>query len=237
MVSEWHDRQKRPVLNVKNQDSMPLYSKKKFAQLCGKQAAHVSTNIARGKLITTGDLIDTDIEENHELMNKWRMQENMEPLERETESKQPAQKTIDLSGPKEQTEPSPSKSEISALNKRKTLIEIEYKQSKTNETKLKNAKLRGELIPTNMVVDMFGMLGHQFQTQYEHGASELVAEITHKLKVSNELRGEIGEKLTELINKSHKTAIEDAKIAIRNVISAVSGAEMEVPEDDEKEED
>lgn len=210
---------------------MPLYTKKKFAQLCGKSPAHVSTYISRGKIVVNGDHIDSDDPENFELMNKWRVQSGLEAIERTVpkSNETPAERT-------ETTNDKPQKadrSEIAALNREKARAEIEYKKEKAHETRLKNAKLRGELIPTNMVVDLFAMLGHQFQMQYEIGANELAMEMAHKMKVSAEIRGEIGEKLVEIINKSHQRAVNEAKMAVKNIISSVSGHETENPDDDD----
>jgi len=223
-------------LNNNNPGTMPLYSKKKFAQLCGKSPAHVSTNISRGKIEVSGDYIDTDIPENFELMNKWREQSGLDPIEptapTRDESASQAPKTSSTS---ESESSAPNKSETSKLNREKTRVEIEYKAEKAKETRLKNAKLRGELIPTNMVVDLFAMLGHQFQMQYDIGASELVLELCHKLKISEEIRGEIGEKLTEIINNSHKRAVDEAKMAVRNIISSESGAETDDSDGDDLE--
>jgi hypothetical protein len=217
---------------------MPLYSKKDFAKNCGKSPAHVSMAITRGKIILSGDYIDTKIPENLELMNKWRVAEGMEPMVVEVPKKiEPAPNVADPIRPTTDSPnvsaPTPAKSELAALNKEKTRAEIDYKTEKARETRLKNAKLRGELIPTNMVIDLFAMLGHQFQTQYEIGASEMIMELAHKLKISSEIEGEIGEKLTELINNAHQKAVDDAKIGIKNIISAVSGAEMDSGDGDD----
>jgi hypothetical protein len=216
---------------------MPFYSKKDFAKHCGKSPAHVSVAIQRGKITLSGDYIDTNIPENKELMNKWRVAEGMEPIE---DHPQKSNQNINFNDPQRPAHDAPNtsnesvpKSDLSSLNKEKTRVEIDYKAEKTAETRLKNAKLRGELIPTTMVVDLFAMLGHQFQTQYEIGATELIMELCHKLKVSSEIVGEIGQRLTELINVSHEKAIADAKITVKNIISAVSGAETDQNDDDD----
>jgi len=201
--------------------------------MCGKSAAHGSTNITRGKIVCSGSLIDWEDSMNFENMNKWRAQSGMDPLQRTTET--PTSNTPDPSSSKEAPTATKKDSETSALNREKTRADIEYKQQKATETRLKNAKLRGELIPTNMVVELFALLGHQFQTQYEIAANELVLEVTHKMKISDEIRGEIGEKLTATINAAHKRAIDESKIAVRNIISSVSGAEMEKPDEDDPE--
>lgn len=217
---------------------MPLYTKKKFAQLCGKTPAHVSTNISRGKIIVSGDHIDSDIPENFELMNKWRVQSGLEeikPITPETTKTSP--KTPENPKKTENSSQTTNKSAVSRLNREKTIAEIEYKREKAHETRLKNAKLRGELIPTNMVVDLFAMLGHQFQMQYETGANEMVLEMAHKMKLSPEMRGEIGEKLVELINKSHKKAVEEAQNMVKSIIAGVSGHETDENNDHDSEDE
>lgn len=199
--------------------------------MCGKTAAHVSTNITRGKIIVSGDHIDWEDPVNFESMNKWRAQSGMDPLERSTP--EPKQTMIDSKSDaapsNERKQPTPTQ----ALNQEKTRAEIEYKTQKAVETRLKNAKLRGELIPTNMVVELFALLAHQFQTQYEIAANELVLEMAHKFKISDEIRGVVGEKLTETINAAHKRAVDEAKLAVRNIVLSVSGAETEKPDEDD----
>lgn len=219
---------------------MPLFTKSQFAKHCGKQNAHVSMAISRGRLVLSGDYIDSELPENKLVMEKWRASAGLDSSDTTT----PATKTTptdpkNIADPVKPapaaptvTGPAPAKRSISELEAEKKRAEIEWKKEKTKETALKNAKLRGELIPTNMVLDVVAMLGHSFQMQYEQGATAFVLDLVHKLKVSPEIEGEIKEKLVELINISHKKAVDEAKTGVKNVISAVSAAEMEVSEDE-----
>ena len=224
---------------------MALYTKSQFAKHCGKKNAHVSMAITRGRLVLSGDYIDSEIPENKAVMEKWRVAAGMDASDTTTPAtKESSPQAPEISAPAKSTPPAPKvsapsavSSNLSSLEREKKRAEIDWKLEKTQETALKNAKLRGELIPTTMVLDVVGMLGHSFQTQYEIGATNLIMELGHKMKLTPEIEGEIKEKLVVLINKAHKKAIDEAKTGIKNVISAVSSAEIEVTEDEADETD
>lgn len=224
---------------------MALFKVGEFAKHCGKQPGHVSTAVARGRLIKSGKYIDTKIPENKLVMDEWRSK--MSDTERknhpELEEMPPgylAPITVSNSPPaiesRESPEP-PTTSSLSVLNLEKTRGDIEWKRQKTVETELKNAKLRGENIPTDMVLDVISLLGHSFQTSYEAAAQSFLMEFSHKLKIAHEMESELSGKLVESINSAHNSAINEAKKAIKSIVLTVSSVEMKQTDQDDTETD
>lgn len=208
---------------------MPLYTKSSFAKHCGKTSAHVSVALTRKQLVASGDYIDSGIEKNKLTMNKWRAASGLiDATSTQLKISEPSEERPAVPNV---SEPAPLKSSFTELENDKKRADIAWKQEKTTETALKNAKLRGELIPTAMVINLFAMLGHAFQTQYEIGTSNLIMDLSHKAKLSPEIEGEIRSNLIVLINKAHKSAIEDAKKGVRKIVSSVYIEETKVDDD------
>ena len=50
---------------------MPLYGQAEFARLLGKKNSFVSTYITRGKIVKSGDVIDSEVPQNKAIMQKY----------------------------------------------------------------------------------------------------------------------------------------------------------------------
>ena len=121
---------------------------------------------------------------------------------------------------------------IAQIDKAKKQAEILLKESQTRISLLKEQKMRGESIPTDMVADLVSMLGRSFQSSYKNGAFILLMEVSQKTKMSPEVEAEAKGLLVELINKSHSNAIKEAKIGIKNILAEVSDNFEDVEEEE-----
>lgn len=118
----------------------------------------------------------------------------------------------------------PTRTELDA---EKIQAEIEYKREATINKALANSKLRGESIPTVMVVEVIASLGAGLQNAYKTGADALILELSHKYKLPPSALSELKMKLIKLVNTSHDKGIKIAKKNLKTIISNVKAIEVE----------
>lgn len=206
---------------------MALYTKSQLAKLLGKQISWVSTYASekRKKIIMRGDFIDDQIPQNAEFIEKWLAKKVEKDKEAENESPHvPQPKTPNYTPPEvpENWEEIPDDLDSASnktLDRVGKIIEIKRKQAVITLSELKAAKLRGESIPTSLVMDVFTMLGQQLQTSYKDGATNFIMEIAHKAKLDPEIVAELRSGLIKMINTSHHNAITQTKQQIKAAIS------------------
>ncbi len=190
----------------------------------GLKKGYVTMYVKRGKLIADPEtkMIDDRIPQNREWIQKMRLKlEAKQELEESKKKKRPQT----LNKHVEKVDPKPDKIEsgsLADLDRQKKIAEIEYKKEQTEKARLQTQKLRGESIPTKMVINVFGMMGHGFQTNYKNGAESLMMEIAQRTKMSEKNKAFFKGRLTELINESHKNAVRDTKNAFDSLIDEVS---------------
>ncbi len=213
---------------------MALYTRKEICEMCGVAQAAISTNITRGNIIMRGEFVDDAIPENRKIIDRWI--KNKEKKQRGTKRKNdraempvPAEVKPKIKNLKPPDVPAPEKisdkskgedEDYWSVETKKTTIA--YKEAQIRILAIKEANLRGENIPTNLVMAVISLLGQSFQTSYKNGAHMLLMEISHKLKMSPEIEAEFNGKLIESINDSHKNSIKIAKNSIKSILSEVS---------------
>lgn len=231
---------------------MAIYTKSEVATLTGKAKAHISMGIRRNQLVVSvtedgEEKIDTEQGNNATVIKKWTGQEvakkttmvqepvkvvktvktvkakpvikTARPPAKKTESK----KTLGKLEPKIQDVPVSGPSDNLEIAKKKA--DIENKIANTNHKNLQSAKLRGESIPTVMVVGVISELGNGFQLAYKSGAESLMMNFNHKYRIPPEAVAELKLKLIELINFSHNQAVGIAKDTINKILQDNASAE------------
>jgi hypothetical protein len=210
---------------------MALLSRKEFALFCGKNIKSINVYIGRGKIIPSGNFIDTKIPENIIQLQKWGVdpksganKSGLQNIEVPPSPPAKIKPVPDYSKKKKPEVPdvTPDYSKVAesiGLDTQKKQAEIIKIKETTLNTQLRNAKLRGESIPVNMVSDVISALGSGLQTAYKNGADAFMLELSHKHKIPPGVISDLKVKLIELINNSHKRGISIAKKELKNVIS------------------
>lgn len=222
---------------------MALYTRSQFAQLCGKNKAAVSMGLKRGQLILSGDYIDDSIYPNSATKEKWMNalggSVSVQPKKVVSSKKKTTGNLKKVEDPKPRILPAPNVQEpeyssesVSDLDRKKKQAEIKYKESQTRLAELKESKLRGENIPTDMVMNVVSILGHSLQASYKNGAMLLLMEMSHKMKFSPEYEAEMKGRLIDLINSSHSNGISEAKKGIKTIVSEMSATDNLTDEDE-----
>ena len=229
---------------------MAFYKQSELAKLLGKGQAHVTMAVKRGKLLLSGDFVDDTVLENKIWIDRQKANAKQVVDEPKVESVPKVEpipivqakklKEPILSKPKQRilkdfvpTDVERTSESIADLDKAKKEAEIRYKESQTRLSELKEQKLRGENIPTDLVMNVIGMLGHSLQSSYKNGAAQLMHEISTRTKMNVELEAEFNGRLIDLINISHSDAIIEAKKSIKNIINESSSVETIETESDE----
>lgn len=233
---------------------MPLYTKKQIADKYLKSPSTVSKSIARGKLVPSGDYIDSDHPMNAATLKMWqsKMPKDGEDLEPKQKTRSRA-KTKTKSKPKKSTKgrqyakpvmealppPNVSEPEINpdnfgdySLDSQKKRAEIHLKLEQRETARLKNQKLRGESIPTDQVRNVITMLGRSFQSSYKNSADQFLIDACHRLKASPEVESLLKGKLIKMVNESHKNAITEAKKSLRSIIEHNTVVQLNSDEDE-----
>ena len=229
---------------------MAFYKQSELAKLLGKSQAHITMAVKRGKLLLSGDFVDDTVLENKIWIDRQKANAKQVVDEPKVESVSKVEpipivqakklKVPILSKPKQRilkdfvpTDVERASESIADLDKAKKEAEIRYKESQTRLSELKEQKLRGENIPTDLVMNVIGMLGHSLQSSYKNGAAQLMHEISTRTKMNVELEAEFNGRLIDLINISHSDAIIEAKKSIKNIINESSSVETIETESDE----
>jgi len=222
---------------------MAFYKQSELAKLLNKSQAHVTMAVKRGKLLLSGDFVDDTVLENKIWIDRQKANAKQVdepkvesvPIVEAKKLKEPI-----LNKPKQRilkdfvpTDVERTSESIADLDKAKKEAEIRYKESQTRLSELKEQKLRGENIPTDLVMNVIGMLGHSLQSNYKNGAAQLMLEISSRTKMSAEMEADFNGRLIDLINISHSDAIMEAKKGIKSIINESSSIETIESETDE----
>lgn len=225
---------------------MPILSRKEILELCEKNKGSVAMAVKRGNLIQDDSRkIDTSIEHNRIFLKKWLFDAFPENIANEK------MKIISYNFSEEKKEPTPKKekplkstrrrnkepenkteSDSESLEVLKKRAELEFKKSQAELNQLKIKTLKGENIPTDLVVKVFSILGKSFLTSYKNGSKNFVQDVAHKTRMSIEDKSYMESELVKVINQSHKDSLDLAKKELRSVIDTVLNNVLNSDEDE-----
>lgn len=197
---------------------MTLYSKKDFATKCNIETKNLSVYITRKKVICLGDGMIDDADPRNALFLEKRKSktETTETAEEEiplTDTEDVGETTvIQLKRPKksantgENEENIDENASLSALDKRKTLLEVQKKEADLEKVRLQNAKLKGEVIPFGLMNPLIAQNNQSIVTEFKNAGDELILEISKKKTLSGEEVAYLTGKLVYLINDAVRKA-------------------------------
>jgi hypothetical protein len=103
------------------------------------------------------------------------------------------------------------------LAREKLLTSIEKTEVETRLALLKEEKLKGANIPTDMVKTLAGQMGRSYVTKFKDGCEKLIIEISKRKSLSPEESASLRGVLIKIINESIEMALVDMQNGI-NVI-------------------
>lgn len=201
---------------------MALHSKKDFCKLCGIKTKDLSIYIKRGKVVLQGDYVDE-----FQPANAAFLQKNAEkvknviivpeiiierpsvPIETETKKDKP---------------PSIDKSNLTqyALEKEIKLADLQKKEVDTRIALLKEEKLMGVSIPTELVKGVISSLSKSIISSFKDGADNFLIEIAKRKSLTGSEIAECRGILIKIINTSSTRAISESKKSINSIVNEFS---------------
>jgi hypothetical protein len=190
--------------------------------MCGLSAGNLSNYIKRGKVILTGELIDDTKPENIDFLQKFADRK----LEKSNESEQ---NTGEISNePIKSTKKEPAQRQKTtnesegeggySLDRKLKAQELKKKEAETRLLNLKEEKIRGEHIPTELIRSIIILQSQSFVTAFKNGMEDFIT-IVAKTKGMNvnevaEARGE----LIRVINTTANKAVDLAKKGVDSIV-------------------
>lgn len=213
---------------------MPRYTRREFSDLCGIEPKALAVYVGRNKVI---------LNENGEVDTAVAM--NMAFLEKKTGKKEIESPVVVLAEPqkKSRIKTTPTPKEPVIQRKEKPIrnkhyktndevenlttnfemdnalkrLDMEKKELEVEKLKIQNAKLNGEVIPTELVKMIFAQHFKSVTTAFHQGADNFITEITKRLDLKRDEMVKLRKELVEIINQAVNDSIEDSKGSIDNI--------------------
>lgn len=225
-----------------------LVKKARFAEMCGKSRAYISRYVTINKIVTNEQgLIDTDHPANAAFLKKGVVEKVekeakaelgiIEEPVKKTPPKEPVKQKQKFKSEKIVTPPetgTKSNSEGWELGLKKLQADVDKKLIDIEKTTLEVMKLKGKLIPTDLVSSLISQLSHSFIVSYKEAASQLMIEFSHRKKLSAKDEAEMKGELVKAINKCHDRAINEAKVSLKTLVSLVKPVKQSVIDDEDE---
>ena len=219
---------------------MPRYSKKEFIDLCFITHATLSMNIKRKKVIPNShDEIDTALAINNDFLLKYiekNKQRILNPNSKKKKGKSNKIPTpsapLPVSPPVKQRDVTPEDLAIEAnavavydLDKQKKLLEIEKLENENKISKIKLDKMNGVVIPTDLVMVLFGQHSKSLTTAFHQAAENFVVEMAQAYGVDKKSQAKMRGDLIAVVNKAIEDSLEISRDGIDNVVDeyAING--------------
>lgn len=226
---------------------MPFYSKTEFSKLCGFQKSNeLSVYISRGKVVMSGDFVDTNIPENISFLERRRailaakgQEIPLEKIEQPSPVAAPivlrkvSQKKV-VEGPKGIEKPAkkeaPKPPAISAptlpegftattqMAMQKDQLDIEKKVVEIKLKKLEHQKKLGELVPTDLVRSLFVQHSKSIMSAFHDEADNFLMEISKEAGLTREQLAKMRGRLVLKINQGVENALKESKKALQAIV-------------------
>jgi hypothetical protein len=199
---------------------MAFYPKKEWCELCGVTVGNLHNYINRGKTIMTADGMFDDSEPKNALFLKTRLEllsgKSNEVKEDKAEKAKEPKKSTTKAEPKAKES---GDGDSYSLERRLKKQELLKKEAETRLLNLKEEKLKGEHMPTEMVKSIVVQLSQSFITAFKDSMEDFIT-IVGKSKGMNvneiaEYRG----KLSKMINQASVKSVDIAKKSINNIVN------------------
>lgn len=205
---------------------MALYLPKKFAEYCGIPYATVRSDLNRGKLIKSGDYIDSDIYPNDLYVQRKHSESGADikipvvapPKERILRIEKPEYPEPEAPNVGEY-DSHPAASDHLSLEKRKQQLTNEKLEEEIKKLRITIEKLEGEVIPTEMVKTVILQLSKAMATAFKNSCDNILDEFAAKSKMSNEERSRIRGRITEETNRANEEGVKLAKKETARIVS------------------
>ena len=167
--------------------------------------------------------------------NKNQKKTESKPVKKTTSKKPAAKKepVIKTDYQSTNTHPPTDNYDVVSLDNQKKQEEINKKKLEVEKLKLTNARLRGEMIPTELVKNLITNFSASIIKSYREGSDRLLMEISHMKRLTLEEDALMKGELIKIINNSHDVAISETMKSLESILK--SGPENLEDDEDEDE--
>jgi hypothetical protein len=200
---------------------MALHSKADFAKLCGLTTGNLTNYIKRNKVIMSGDYIDDQLQINKDflLSRQSKSAPKYEPPLPVLRSVRPDTGDQDEEDEEDQDDEDSDQGEDSgyALNKKKLKKQIAKLEVDTRLQELKEEKMRGELIPVDLVINVFRAHTQSIVTSMKDGIEDLLINFSVEARLKGDQLASLRGKMVGILN----TGVEKSVIISNRNFNAI----------------
>jgi hypothetical protein len=200
---------------------MALHSKADFAKLCGLTTGNLTNYIKRNKVLMSGDYIDDQLQINKDflLSRQSKSAPKHEPPLPVLRSIRPDTGDQDEEDDDYQDDDGPEQGEDSgyALNKKKLKKQIAKLEVDTRLQELKEEKMRGELIPVDLVINVFRSHTQSIVTSMKDGIEDLLINFSVEARLKGDQLASLRGKMVGILN----TGVEKSVIISNRNFNAI----------------
>jgi len=193
---------------------MAFYKKGDFAKMIGMTPGNLYRAVKDGKVIVDGKLIDSE-----DPINLNFIQHRKNLLEQKGDSLVP-QTPVDESMIQKSSDSVANKAseQFSKYKLDKEDAELRQKIAQASMAEVKLKEMVGSSLPTGLVKNVMSMLGQSFITNYKNGVDAIVAEFSHRKKLSPVEMAEMKGEIVKIVNEAHSISIGQAVKEVRNLV-------------------
>lgn len=204
---------------------MALHSKSDFAKLCGLTTGNLTNYIKRNKVLMSGDYID-----DQETINKDFLKKRQSKTPPKYESPLPVLRSIrpdpgDLDEEPEDyqdDDDSDTKGESGySLDRKKVKRQIEKLEVDTRLQELKEQKMRGELIPVDLVTSVFRAHNQSIITTMKDGIESLLISLSVEARLKGDQLATLRGKMVKILNDGADKSSEVSHRSLRSIVNQV----------------
>ena len=198
---------------------MALLSKKEVAKKCGWQTNKLSTYISRGKVVVKNDRIDTEDDVNRAFLEKYSIHDLDALPQLESYTKQ---KTNSRSNNTQEEDPGSIEEDdlppLSISNRRYMHLKAVKTERENALLKLKEEKIRGEVIPSDLVKPLFLMHNNSMVHAFKNLIDEEQRRLVKRYGINVNEAADMRSRIIEGINEAMKKATKSTTSNISNII-------------------
>lgn len=204
---------------------MPLYTRAKFAELCGCTTGNLTNYIKRGKVVLSGDYVDDDYPLNRDFLEHRRGKTLAKSNKKDTvkpKIKAPVPPDPDPIGniiPPDDDDDDLQEGDQSTgtLIKAKLKAEILKKHREIALLKLREDKLNGEIIPIDVIKDLFAQHNKSIAVQVKNTIENIITMFAKTANLNVNQIAELRGRALQEINTGVDKAIYETRKSLKKI--------------------
>lgn len=222
-----------PLCHV-NVIKVAFHTRKQFAELCGidhstsSGRGTIGMAIKRGKIVLSGELIDDQFPENAEYLRKASAKSSTENVVEtvldnvSSTAKAPIIDTPERKQPKAPTVTAPKGESGYVLERQLKQQDLEKKQVETRLLNLREQKMLGEQMPTELVKKLIFEYNQSSITSQKDGYEDLLIIISKECNLNEIQLANLRRKMVDVVNTTVNKAIDMTKRNLKIILSEFS---------------